>query len=521
MNECNRKKSILMKTKALLIILVSVLFFACRSTEGQHGHSHDAGGSHVHDARLYLVQYGPNAEFYAEADPLFAGGNSHFLIYLSRLEDFKPLDSAQIDLALEIGDKTLTVNNLKKVRAGQYEFDLQPGQAGTGHLLASVKSFRLPDGMQEDVFRVPVQVYEDEHQAHHALERQMPSPANAVAFAKTQSYLIDFRTETVQLENIGKLISSVAQILPSPAAQTEIIAKASGIISFDKRNVVEGQAVNKGEYLFSIESGGMLENSINQYVTSILNDYEKAKKDYEREKALAEDKIVSETELLQAKNIYEKALANYEQVKANFSEDRQIVRAPIDGYVKQISVQNGQYVSAGQLMATVSQNQRLLIQAELSSRYYPYLKDITEVNIREMNAPRAYSLEELHGRLVSYGQSASANNPLIPVIFEIDNVLDAIPGTFVNLCIKTSGNTSRLSVPNTAIVEEMGNYFVFVQLTPELFDKRPVLIGSSDGIRTEIISGLQAGERIVSQGAQIIKLSQGTGVLDPHAGHAH
>ena len=514
--------TVIMKIKSFLFILSLVSLFACRDTAGhQHGHSHEAEGAHVHDAKLYLVQYGQHTEFFAEADPLFVGSTSHFLIQLSRLEDFKPMDSVQIDLSLESGGKTWAATGFKRVKAGQYKLELQPGQIGSGQLLVRVRGLQRPDGVQEDLFRIPVQVYKDEHEAHHAAEHQTPSSSNAVVFTKAQSYLVDFKTEIAHPENIGKLISSVAQILPTPGAQTEIIAKASGIVSLNKKNVVEGQAVSEGEYLFSIESGGMLENSINQYVTSVLNDYEKAKKDYEREKSLAEDKIVSETELLQAKNIYEKALANYEQVKANFSEDRQIVRAPIDGYVKQISVQNGQYVSAGQPMATVSQNQRLLIQAELSSRYYPYLKDITEVNIREMNAPRAYSLEELHGRLVSYGQSTSSNNPLIPVIFEIDNVLDAIPGTFVNLYIKTSGNTSRLSVPNTAIVEEMGNYFVFVQLTPELFDKRPVLVGSSDGIRTEVISGLQAGERIVSQGAQIIKLSQGAGVLDPHAGHAH
>ena len=323
------------------------------------------------------------------------------------------------------------------------------------------------------------------------------------------------------METLGSLIPTVARIEAVPTAQNEIIAKASGIVSFENKNVVEGLPVEEGEALFSIESGGLLENNINQYISEVASDYEKARKDYERKKALAEDKIVSESELLEAKTTYEKALVNYQQVQDNFAGDRQIVRAPVSGYVKQVNVQNGQYVEAGQALLSVSQNQKLLLKAELPPRQYPLLKHLTEVNIREMNASRTYSLQEVHGNLVSVGQSTSPESPLVPVTFEIDNVFDAIPGGFVNLYLKTSGQTPRLSVPNTALVEEMGNYFVFVQLTPELFEKRSVTIGANDGFRTEIKEGLEDGERIVSKGAQIIKLSQGTGTLDPHAGHAH
>ena len=255
-----------MKIKSFLFILSLASLFACRDTAGhQHGHSHEAESAHVHDAKLYLVQYGQHTEFFAEADPLFVGSTSHFLIQLSRLEDFKPMDSVQIDLSLESGGKTWAATGFQRVKAGQYKLELQPGQIGSGQLLVRVRGLQRPDGVQEDQFRIPVQVYKDEHEAHHAAEHQTPSSSNAVVFTKAQSYLVDFKTEITHPENIGKLISSVAQILPTPGAQTEIIAKASGIVSLDKKNVVEGQAVSEGEYLFSIESGGMLENRKRRY----------------------------------------------------------------------------------------------------------------------------------------------------------------------------------------------------------------------------------------------------------------
>jgi hypothetical protein len=70
-------------------------------------------------------------------------------------------------------------------------------------------------------------------------------------------------------------------------------------------------------------------------------------------------------------------------------------------------------------------------------------------------------------------------------------------------------------------MEEQGIYFVYIQKTPELFEKREVTTGSSDGIRIEIIRGLADNERIVSKGAILIKLSQSTGTLDAHSGHVH
>ncbi|MCK7461958.1 MAG: hypothetical protein MZU84_07820 [Sphingobacterium sp.] len=58
-------------------------------------------------------------------------------------------------------------------------------------------------------------------------------------------------------------------------------------------------------------------------------------------------------------------------------------------------------------------------------------------------------------------------------------------------------------------------------MTPELFEKREVLPGVTDGIRTEILKGIFENERIVTQGAVFIKLAQSTGTLDAHSGHVH
>jgi multidrug efflux pump subunit AcrA (membrane-fusion protein) len=95
------------------------------------------------------------------------------------------------------------------------------------------------------------------------------------------------------------------------------------------------------------------------------------------------------------------------------------------------------------------------------------------------------------------------------------------PGGFAELFLKTQSGVQALTIPNSAIMEEQGNYFVFVQVHPELFEKREIVLGTTDGMRTEVKSGIQPNERIVSKGAIAIKLAQSSGALDAHSGHVH
>jgi hypothetical protein len=85
----------------------------------------------------------------------------------------------------------------------------------------------------------------------------------------------------------------------------------------------------------------------------------------------------------------------------------------------------------------------------------------------------------------------------------------------------TVTNSEALTLPNSAMIEEQGNYFLFVQVTPELFEKREIKTGATDGIKTEIVKGITADERVVTKGAILIRLAQATGTLDAHSGHVH
>jgi multidrug efflux pump subunit AcrA (membrane-fusion protein) len=193
----------------------------------------------------------------------------------------------------------------------------------------------------------------------------------------------------------------------------------------------------------------------------------------------------------------------------------------MNGFVKQIFVQNGQYVEAGQPIVSISQNKTLLLRAEVQRKFAPVLGMIHSANIHTLYDNQTYTLEELNGKVVSFGRNTNGDNYLIPISLQIDNKGAFMPGGFVELFLKTITNTQALTVPNSALLEEQGNYFVFVQVHPELFEKREVKTAASDGLKTEILKGLSPEERIVTKGAILVKLAQATGTLDAHSGHVH
>ena len=162
-----------------------------------------------------------------------------------------------------------------------------------------------------------------------------------------------------------------------------------------------------------------------------------------------------------------------------------------------------------------------MVRANVPSRYWKLLADITTATLRITNEDHTYSLEELGGKVVSYGRSVDLSSPMVPVTFEVRNVAGLLPGSMVEMFIHTRGNRQVVTIPTTALIEEMGNWFVYVQLTPEYFEKREVTVGQNDGLRTEITSGLDGTERVVTRGAVLVKITQMSGGLDAKSGHQH
>lgn len=491
-------------------------------------HHHDEEEHHHHGEPM--TAYNQDFELFAEVPTLTVGEDCDILAHFTKLTDFKPLDSTSVTMVLTVGKSVQRIKLDNPQQAGIYPFEITPEQAGCGSLLFEIATgdsinrigfdhVHVVKHGQEEAEEHKHGEHEHEHGEVHEHEHEHAHAANGITFTKEQSWKIDFATEVCQPMRFGSIIRTSAQVLPSQGDERQVSAKASGIVVFS--NLVEGASVSAGQRLLSIESNGMADNNMGVRFQEASANYQSAKADYERKQGLAADKIVSQAELERSRAAYESAKAAYDNLKGNFSQSGATATAPISGYVKSINVLNGAFVEAGQPLVTISQNRDLFIRAEVQPRYYTQLQHITDATFTLPNDGKTYSIESLGGSLVSYGKATDANNPLLPVTFRFRNTVDLMSGNFVTLYIRCESDSEVLTIPNTGLVEEMGNYFVFVQINPELFEKRLVTIGATDGIRTVITSGVKAGERVVSKGATMVKLAQGAGALDPHAGHVH
>jgi RND family efflux transporter MFP subunit len=503
------------------IILFTSLLFAfagCNSSKNKSeaDHEHAAGEAHE-EPKFQYTAYSDNFEFFAEADAFVVGEKGNVLSHFSALPDFKAVEEGKITLVLSVNGKEVSQTLEQPTRKGIYSFDIQPETVGKGTLKFAISTRK---GSFEII--VPeIIVFADHEKAHEAAENVVVSKTNTAVFTKEQSWKIDFTTAYPQTGAFGQVIKTTALVEPAIGEETVVTAKASGIVRVNSNILTEGQEVKSGQVIFSISGNEMADNNFGVKYTEAQNNYEKAKADYERAKELAKDKIVPEKELLAAKTSYENAKVYFENLSKNFNAEGQRVTSPMSGFVKQLLVKNGIYVQAGQPLLVISQNNTLVLTAQVPQKYAGALSMLQKANIRSLNENRSYSLEELNGKILSVGKAANSDNFLIPVSMQIKNIGNFIPGSFVEVYLKTLTTQQGINVPNTALLEEQGVFFVWVQINPELFEKREVAIGETDAVNTEIKGGISATDRIVTRGAIMIKLAQSTGALDAHSGHVH
>ena len=249
--------------------------------------------------------------------------------------------------------------------------------------------------------------------------------------------------------------------------------------------------------------------------------YESAETELKRANSLIKDKIISEKEYNQIKQNFETARIAYEATGNRLGVKGVTVISPISGYIKNKLVNEGDYVTTGQPLLSISQNKKLILRADLSERNYKALPTIRTANFKTPYDNKIYELPQLNGRMVSYGKSSGNNSFYIPVTFEFDNKGDIIPGAFVEVYLLSAPIEKALVLPITSLTEEQGAYFVYIQLDEDGYKKQEVQIGANNGKDVQILSGIKAGDRVVTEGAYQIKLAANSNIIPEGHSHSH
>jgi Fe2+ transport system protein FeoA len=124
-------------------------------------------------------------------------------------------------------------------------------------------------------------------------------------------------------------------------------------------------------------------------------------------------------------------------------------------------------------------------------------------------------------RLVQVGGAIDPVSRTVPVVIEYPaDRGPALIGSSLTAHVYTQPAKPRLAIPATALIDDGGRPVIYVQTGGESFTRRAVELGIQDGSWIEVLSGAQAGERVVSIGAYYVKLASAGGDEVGH-GHAH
>lgn len=355
------------------------------------------------------------------------------------------------------------------------------------------------------------------HDHEHDHEHEAAANPGEVVFKEANAKAVGLQTITVTPGAFTQVIRTSGQVLAAQGEESVMVATVPGVVSFGSVPFTDGTAVRKGQAVLSIASNGLSEGDVAVRAKAA---YEAAKLEFERMEALVADRIVSAKEFEQAKLNYANAKAAYEAVADKQTAKGVAVVAPLNGYLKNIQVKEGDYVSVGQPLATIAQSNRLMLRADVSERYYSSLPMVQSAHFKTPYDEQVYRLADLRGRLLSYGRASGGDSFFVPVTFEFDNKGAILPGSFVEVYLLTKPLEQVISVPVESLIEEQGLYSVYVRLDADCYRKQPVTLGANNGVEVQILSGLHGGEAVVTKGAHQVKLASASNAIPAHS-HSH
>lgn len=362
--------------------------------------------------------------------------------------------------------------------------------------------------------------HDHEHEGHdheaeiHAEEKTAHSDEIVLTPEKAKAAGVE--AEVIHPGTFREVIQAGGQILSAQGQEATVVAASSGVVSFS-RKIAEGIEVSQGSELLSVSAEHIQEGDP---VRKAKVAYEKAKEEYERAEKLVGSQIVSQKEFAALREAYQNARLAYEALLPSKSGKGVAVKAPIGGFVKNCLVKEGDYVTVGQPLMTVTQMRRLVLKADVSERYYAQLPRIVSANFKTPYNNKVYCLENLGGKVLSFGKSSGDTSYYVPVTFEFDNRGDMVPGAFVEVFLLSGERQGVISLPESALTEEQGLYFVYLKLDDECYKKQEVQLGTSNGERVEILSGLKDGDTVVTRGTIHVKLAAASNAIPAHS-HNH
>jgi len=289
----------------------------------------------------------------------------------------------------------------------------------------------------------------------------------------------------IETGTVSSYIISTANLIPED--EVKILAEVEGRVA--ELFVEEGDRVVRGQALASLARE-------DAEITHRKSELKAANARLAHERA---GRVVAEN-LLSREDFDRIALdddvAQQEVAEARWRLDRTTIRAPFTGRVTERILRAGQHVRPGDALFTVADFDPLIA--------WIYLPEKEVLDLDEGRAVRitlkADESTRFSGRVRQISPVVDRSTGTVKVTVEaLAPPAKVRPGAFVTIEIVRETRTATLLLPREAVIRELQDAFVFVA-RGEVAEKRVVSLGLEEGGRTEALSGVTAGERVIVAG---------------------
>ena len=352
---------------------------------------------------------------------------------------------------------------------------------------------------------------------------------NVVAVPRDSPRFKQLRVEPVRvLDVVTDEVVAPGRIAVNPNRVSRLLPPVQGRVL----NVMAklGDFVEQGQPLLSLDSPDA-DAAVSAYLQAQAAEQQarfaltKADRDYQRAKDLYEHQAVSEKDFLGAENDLAQARGSVETTRAASEQARRklellglkpgefhqptLVRSPIAGNVLEVNVTVGEYRGAVSSHSDTTTAPLMTI-ADLSTLWMS--SDVPEPAIRFIRVGEevaislvAFPGDVFRGRVARIADALDPQTRTLKVHVDLPNPHGRFrPEMFGN--IRHIGTARPLPVvPAAAIVQEYGRSEVFVEQGAGRFERRLVTTGPRSGDVFAVLGGLQPGERVVVDGAMLLK----------------
>lgn len=309
-------------------------------------------------------------------------------------------------------------------------------------------------------------------------ENKQSSPPQSTTLPSAQVQI-----QTVQTTPYPTTENAVGTVRPKLSAAIE--AKVSGRI--ERMLVVPGQLVKAGELLVQLDA-----HEIQARNDQARASEEQAKQDWKRISTLYSQQAATRAE-------YDAAEARYRVAQGAAAEAKALlsyvdIRAPFNGVITRKSADVGDLAMPGKPLLQMENPEALRLEADVPETLVGQLKlgDVLAISINAVTNP-------MNGTVAEISPAADPNSRTFTVKLDLPAVGALRSGQFGRVAIPVS-LANMIAVPSSAIVQRGQLELVFVVQRNQA-QMRLVKTGVKVGNQTEVVSGLNAGESVVTEGA--------------------